>query len=93
MRLHYVQTYMDFFGYVEQDVILSEYSGKPADDIHHIVFRSHGGDDSIENLIALTREEHDQAHGKKQPTLTERSLFDLHQKRIRFWVSYKKGLF
>ena len=31
-------------------------------DIHHILFKSLGGNDDIENLIALTRDEHDEAH-------------------------------
>lgn len=33
-------------------------------DIHHIIFKSRGGSDEVENLIALCRECHDKAHGK-----------------------------
>ena len=58
----YVKVYMNHFGYGEQDFIPSELSGKRAHDIHHIKFRSQGGKDEIENLIALTREEHNEAH-------------------------------
>jgi len=36
--------------------------GQQANDIHHIVFRSHGGADIPENLICLCRHHHDQAH-------------------------------
>jgi len=61
MKRH-VKTYLNHFGYGEQDFIPSELSGKRGVDIHHLVFRSHGGSDDIENLIALTREEHDLAH-------------------------------
>jgi len=59
----YIKTYCDYFGYVEDEFIPSEVSGKPAVDIHHIKFRSRGGKDNIENLIALTREEHEEADG------------------------------
>ena len=34
-----------------------------ATDPHHVVFRSHGGDDSEENLRALCRPCHDARHG------------------------------
>ncbi len=61
----YIKTYCDYFGYVEDEYIPSEVSGKPAVDIHHIIFRSQGGKDNIENLIALTREEHNEADGGK----------------------------
>ena len=30
--------------------------------MHHITFRSRGGDDSMENIITLCRKHHDQAH-------------------------------
>ena len=30
---------------------------------HHIIFRSQGGGDTEENLIALCKTHHDQAHG------------------------------
>ena len=30
--------------------------------IHHIVFRSHGGEDTLENLIALCSDCHDAVH-------------------------------
>ena len=61
----YIKTYCDYFGYVEDEYIPSEVSGEWAVDIHHIVFRSRGGKDNIENLIALTREEHEEADGGK----------------------------
>jgi 5-methylcytosine-specific restriction endonuclease McrA len=32
---------------------------------HHIVFRSHGGDDSMENLVLLCRVCHAKRHGIK----------------------------
>lgn len=59
---------MNYFGYGVEDFIPSEISGKRAVDIHHIEARGMGGSDKddIENLIALTREEHEMYGDKKQ---------------------------
>jgi len=61
MKKH-VRVYLDYHGFGEQDFIPSELSGLRANDIHHIKFKSQGGKDEIENLIALTRDEHNEAH-------------------------------
>ena len=56
----HIKIYLDAFGYDETDYIPSEIGGK-AVDIHHIVSRGMGGTkekDRIENLMALTREQH-----------------------------------
>ena len=62
----YKKKYLKYFGYGDQDHVPSEYSGLPAQDIHHLTFRSQGGKDDIENLMALTREEHDRAHNDRE---------------------------
>jgi len=54
---------MDYFGYDTSDFIPSELSGAPAVDVNHIDCKGMGGNpsgdkDVIENLMALTREEH-----------------------------------
>jgi len=73
MKKH-TKIYFDFFN-VEYDPIsgwhncVSEISGLPAKDVHHIEARGMGGSknaDRIENLMALTREEHDKYGDKKQ---------------------------
>jgi len=79
---NYKTVYQKFFNYGEQDIVPSELSKKPATDIHHIIFRSHGVDNSIDNLIALTREEHDQAHGLRDPKLTIEELQEAHHRFI-----------
>ena len=70
----YTKLYFDFFG-VEYDPVSgwhnckSEISGFPAQDIHHIDCKGMGGSktkDTIENLIALTRDEHNEFGYKKQ---------------------------
>ena len=68
MKKH-TKIYMDFFGYSESDFIPSELSGQRAVDIHHIERRGMGGSkskDDINNLMALTREEHIKYGDKKQ---------------------------
>jgi hypothetical protein len=66
MKKH-TKVYFNFFN-VEYDPVsgwhncVSEISGLPAVDIHHIESRGMGGSknaDRIENLMALTREEHE----------------------------------
>lgn len=79
MQKH-VKTYIKHFDYGEQDFIPSEVSGQPAVDIHHLIPRSHGGPDTIDNLIALTREEHERAH--QDPDYNEQ-LKEIHLKRLR----------
>lgn len=59
----YTKIYLDALGYDETDFIPSELSGQRAVDIHHIDCKGMGGNpskdkDRIENLQAVTREEH-----------------------------------
>lgn len=68
---NHTKIYMDFFGYDVSDFIPSEISGKKAQAIHHIECRGMGGNpsgdkDVIENLMALTAEEHDLYGDKAQ---------------------------
>jgi hypothetical protein len=56
--IKYKQLYIKAFGFDEGDFIPSEISGTASVDIHHIVGRGKCGEDRIENLMALTREEH-----------------------------------
>ena len=87
MKRH-VKIYLKYFGYCEQDIILSELSGRQAEAIHHIKYRSQGGGDKIENLIALTRKEHAQAHRLEKPFLSEKYLKDKHL----IFMDYKNKL-
>lgn len=80
ISMDYKGTYRDFFCYGDQDYIPSEISGSPAVDVHHIKFKSRGGDNEIENLIALTRGEHNLAHSGYY---TEDFLRQVHLKFMR----------
>lgn len=62
----YKKIYLKSLGYNLSDFICCELTGEPAVDIHHIVGRGRGGQDRIENLMALTRKEHISKGDKKQ---------------------------
>lgn len=64
MQKH-IRNYMRHFGYGEQDCVLCEACGGRACDVHHVVYRSHGGSDEVENLVGLCRACHDKAHAKE----------------------------
>ena len=58
----YIKNYYKAFNLTCADEVFCTQCGKLAADIHHIQFRSHGGSDQVENLIALCREHHAYAH-------------------------------
>lgn len=49
---------------VERDRLRCRGCGKPGEEVHHIIFRSHGGKDEPNNLVTICRNCHNQAHGK-----------------------------
>jgi len=75
----YVKVYLDYYKYGEQDYIPSELSGSPSVDVHHLNGRGKGMD-VIENLIALTREEHTRAHA--DPAYNE-MLKEVHKNKLK----------
>ena len=76
------QVYFDYYDIHPGDFVACENCGKPGIDIHHLKFRSQGGQDVIENLMALCRECHFEVHnGTKIKTadLIEKHLKNLKQ--------------
>lgn len=60
----YKEIYFEYFGYSRGDFVPCEVCGAEAVDIHHIDARGMGGDptkskDTIENLMALCRKDHE----------------------------------
>ena len=63
--VRYKQVYLDYYGVTSQDWIGCENCNKTSVDLHHLIFKSQGGKDNIENLVALCRECHIFAHNSK----------------------------
>ena len=84
----YIQNYLEYFNYGEQDYIKCEYCKKQGNDIHHIIYRSQQGNDDISNLICLCRDCHDRAHYKTKPYLDHNIL----QKKHNDYIKLKKIL-
>lgn len=94
------QIYCDFFGLEPGDWIECEVTGGTAVEIHHIFNKQMGGKqffhyegvrydiDAIENLIAVAREPHDDAHDE---LYTKEQLWSLHAKRMRNYLLSKEG--
>ena len=64
--MNYKQIYITHFGYDRSDWIGCEYCNKTSVDIHHLIFRSQGGKDTPQNLMALCRECHTKAHHSRE---------------------------
>jgi len=80
MKKH-VKIYLKHFDYGEQEYIPCESCQRqPAVDIHHIIYRSRGGDNSISNLMALCRLCHFKAHDCK---LDQDYLQAIHDKQLK----------
>ena len=78
MQKH-VKVYMEHFGYGEQDYIKCELCASRAVDIHHIHGR--GKDkDVIENLMALCRKCHSNAHANNYGKYY---LEQIHKRKMR----------
>lgn len=78
MQKH-TKIYMNHFEYDIAEDVFSELSGSPAQDIHHIHGRGKGKD-TIDNLIALTREEHNDCHNE---LISKETLNMIHQSFIQ----------
>ena len=63
MKKH-VKNYLKAHRLCEADEIFCEQCGALACDIHHIIFKSQGGSDNADNLIALCRKHHLEAHDR-----------------------------
>jgi 5-methylcytosine-specific restriction endonuclease McrA len=74
MIVSHVENYRKAWGFAEQDTVLCERCCCPAGEIHHIVYRSHGGGDEFENLIGLCVGCHRWAHGRADRAETLRKL-------------------
>lgn len=77
---NYTRIYLDALGFDETDFIPCEISGKRGQDIHHIIGRGKKGEDRIENLMAVTRQNHID-YGDKKFYMS--MLFRVHKAYLR----------
>ena len=75
MKQH-TKNYLKHYNYGIDDIILCEICGSIAVDLHHIIYKSQGGSDSIDNIIALCRKCHDMAHNE---TFSKEYLKNIHE--------------
>jgi 5-methylcytosine-specific restriction endonuclease McrA len=71
--LGYIPDYQD-------EIIYCEICGKPAQDLHHIIYKSQQGKDELNNIIALCREDHEKAHKGEH---TKEYLQEIHKRYIK----------
>ena len=72
---------MEYHNIGEQDIIYCKmHCGEVAVDLHHIVFRSRGGSDNVDNLIPLCRHHHNLVHASK---ITKEELLKKYDQRKR----------
>lgn len=64
--MNYKQIFANYWQVVPDDFIPCLKCGLSAVDIHHVIFRSQGGKNNIENLAELCRECHTKAHQSKE---------------------------
>ena len=79
----HTKIYLTAFGFDLSDsnqFIPSEINGRKAVDIHHIIGRGKGGQDRIENLMALTRLQHQEWGDKKNLIWNLLSMHRQHMK-------------
>lgn len=96
---NHTRIYFEAFGYDLEDpnqFVPSEINGKKAVDIHHIIGRGKGGEDRIENLMALTRLQHLDWGDKKNLIWNLLSMHRQHMKEhgVQFdndWIEEKMG--
>ena len=63
--IKYKEIYCEYFGYAEGDWIGCEVCHNTAIDIHHVKYKSRGGKDEIQNLMALCRACPNSAHSEE----------------------------
>lgn len=95
----HIQNWLEFFDLEPGDWVGSEISNVTCNDWHHIHEKGMGGRpkfffkdkwwdiDCVENIIAVTREEHNDCHSN---VYTKEQLWDLHSKQMRNHLNQNK---
>ena len=64
--IKYKKIFLDFWDYAPGEFIPCTNCGANSVDLHHLIFKSHGGKDTVENLAPVCRECHNIAHDHKE---------------------------
>lgn len=75
--------YFKHFGYGEQDYILCEMCYAKSTDLHHIIYKSRGGKDEINNIMALCRNCHNDAHNEH---IKPHELQPIHDNHLKMFI-------
>ncbi len=67
----------------ERDNYRCRLCDSPAQDVHHIIFRSQGGTNEESNLICLCRRCHERAHGVESKAIREILQYILKNEGVR----------
>jgi hypothetical protein len=89
----YTKIYLDFFGFGLDNYIPCQICLRKAEGIHHIKYRSQGGTDDIENIMAVCTECHDKLHFKKRPFIYEKEAKRIHLEYIEASKRNQRGFF
>lgn len=81
MQKH-TKNYFRHYKFAEDEFIPCQVCNAEAVDIHHIIHRSAGGSDEVDNLIALCRECHMKAHYLAEPYISTDELFEVINTKI-----------
>ena len=81
----YKREYLQHFSHGLQDFVGCEECGCRATDIHHLTPRSLGGENTVDNLMALCRTHHETAHASKQYNE------QLRQKHINYLFEFEQS--
>ena len=66
--MNYKKKYYKHHGLIESDFLACKICGKKAVNLHHVIYRSHNGNDEPENLIPLCFNCHSGHHDRNNPT-------------------------
>lgn len=69
--MNYKERYFKHHGLLPSDFLSCKSCGKPAVNLHHVVYRSQGGTDEPSNLIPLCFGCHSGHHDNNSPTTEE----------------------
>ena len=82
MKNKHILNYRKAYNLGGQDIVLCNICGQIANSLHHIVYKSQGGSDEVDNIIPLCMKHHNQAHFKKEPYITVEELMKIKLNQI-----------